>query len=694
MTQLPPRSDISDVSSTQGTIRQALGDMRDFLRESFGEIGGEPTLSNGNLKGLNNLAVRASTLNSDARVVGSMVIDNASSVLSNPGDGSLSLASKLYFRDYLGQKLNLESSNYGFGIQDSTLYTRTGQNFIVYKQGEHSDTEGDAGSGGMTIFKANGSGVSHRGNTIWHEGNDGQGSGLDADLVRGQDVYNTINDHVNNSELHRDWHDWQLNGRDFVRDGHRVLVQYLSSDSDRNSPLTVLNHEGAGDTQIKGNSLIFHDKTVWHSGNDGANSGLDSDLVDGLQASSFLRRDKHTATNYNINANVLKANVDLRANSNLYINDHSTERVRIKSDGESLVCETLPDSNNPLHHLKVQNNRVFHEGFMGKHSGLDADHLDGADRAHFVEKASSQKPGVDKWYTTSNDDPGSFFYSYRGGAGWDLWVRRTDGSKDDVYVAKAGSASNVSGGIPKHQLHKGQGSFQQWIKDSDYDYSTDAFGMQHDAFNLYLARGEVPFYLESAVYDQNNYKNKWRLNFQDYEFYKSHIGAKWRYLTNSGNPKVWALVNEKGEINTIWEAEDPVNDEFPDDPPIDEKEGLTLKQLKLPTNEQIKRLIQQVQNSECPEWQHRSTYKGCRDNHELLCEMVRQLLQDRSLDDFDDLEELLSKQQVPEQEKRDWRKQLISRSASRILFNSPLDDFASLLEKYFRVGQKGTLTLK
>jgi hypothetical protein len=622
-----------------------------------------------------------------------MVIDNASSVLSNPGDGSLSLASKLYFRDYLGQKLNLNSTDYGFGIQDSTLYTRTGQNFIVYKQGEHSDTEADAGSGGLTIFKANGSGVSHRGNTIWHEGNDGQGSGLDADLVQGQDVYTTINDHINNSDLHRDWHDWRLNGRDLVRNGHRVLVQLLASDQDRNSPITVLNLENAGDTQIKGNSLLFHDKTVWHSGNDGANSGLDSDKVDGLQASSFLRRDKHTATNYNIDASTIKASAHLRANGDLYVNDQNTERVKITSDGETLACKTEPDSNNPLHHIQVQNNRVFHEGFMGNGSGLDADTLDGANRSRFVEKASSQKPGVTRMYTGSNHDPGSFFYSYRGGQGWDLWVRGTDGSKDDVYVAKAGQASSVSGGIPKHQLHKGSGSFQQFMHDSDPQY-TDAFSMQHDAFNFYLARGEVPFFLETSVYDQDNYKNKWRLNWGDYTFFKSHIGVKWRYLTNSGNPKVWALVNEKGEINSVWEAEDPVNDEFPDDPPIDEIEGLTLKQLKLPTNEQIKRLIQQVQNSECPEWQHRSVYKGCRDNHELLTEMVRQLLQDRSLDDFDDLEELLSKQQVPEQEKRDWRKQLISRSASRILLNSPLDDFASLLENYFKVGQKGTLSLK
>jgi len=687
MTQLPPRSDIADVSSTQGTIRQALGDMRDFLHESFGEVGGEPTLSNGNLKGLNNLAVRAKTLNSDARVVGSMVIDNASSVLSNPGDGSLALAGSLGFRSYLGQKFNLEGSNYAFGIQDSTLYARTGQNFTIYKQGEHSDTEGDAGSGGERLLRVSSSGITHLGNTVWHEGNQGEGSGLDADLVRGQDVYTTINDHVNDSDLHRNWYDWKLDGRDFTRDGHQVLTQLLSSDSDRDSPLTILNFQDSGDTQIKGNSLVFHDKTVWHSGNDGANSGLDSDKVDGLQASSFLRRDKHTATNYNIDARTLKASVHLRANGDLYINDQNTERVKLTSDGETLACVTEPDSNNPLRNLRVQGNYVFHQGFMGNGSGLDADTLDGANRSRFVEKTSSQKPGVDKWYTTSDDDPGSHFYSYENGrGGWDVWVRGTDGSKNNVYVAEAG---DINGGIPKSRLHKGEASHTDYIEHR----TSSQFGMQHDAFNPFVNKGQHHPRLAGAGESESNWENEWLILFNESNGDFTG-GLKWRYLTNSGNPKVWASVNKKGEIYTLWEAEDPINDEFPDDPPIKGREGLTTLQLKMPTNEQIRRLIQQSQNSDCPKWQHRSIYKSCRNNHELLCEMVRRLLQERSLDDFDNLEDLLSTQQVPEQEKRDWRKLLISRSASRILFNQPLDDFGALLQNYFKVGQKGTLSLK
>ena len=34
---------------------------------------------------------------------------------------------------------------------------------------------------------------------------------------------------------------------------------------------------------------------AWHTGNDGTGSGLDADMVDGIQASSFIRRDAHTS---------------------------------------------------------------------------------------------------------------------------------------------------------------------------------------------------------------------------------------------------------------------------------------------------------------------------------------------------------------------------------------------------------------
>jgi hypothetical protein len=46
----------------------------------------------------------------------------------------------------------------------------------------------------------------------------------------------------------------------------------------------------SGNTYISGSTYV-NSNLVWHAGNDGSGSGLDADLLDGLHASSFVRRD-------------------------------------------------------------------------------------------------------------------------------------------------------------------------------------------------------------------------------------------------------------------------------------------------------------------------------------------------------------------------------------------------------------------
>ena len=55
----------------------------------------------------------------------------------------------------------------------------------------------------------------------------------------------------------------------------------------------ALTVNGASDVRINGN-------TVWNAGNDGSGSGLDSDTVDGIHASSFLRSDQDDTCTYRI----------------------------------------------------------------------------------------------------------------------------------------------------------------------------------------------------------------------------------------------------------------------------------------------------------------------------------------------------------------------------------------------------------
>jgi len=127
--------------------------------------------------------------------------------------------------------------------------------------------------------------------TLWGSGNDGSGSGLDADTVDGLQA---------SSFLRSDAADTasgllSLTGGAKIHASSGTTSNYLLLSSTNelelfNSSGSVidlyLNYSG-GANSLKGPS----GGTIWHSGNDGSGSGLDADTVDGIQASSFLRSD-------------------------------------------------------------------------------------------------------------------------------------------------------------------------------------------------------------------------------------------------------------------------------------------------------------------------------------------------------------------------------------------------------------------
>lgn len=79
------------------------------------------------------------------------------------------------------------SNTFTAGIQNSTLYFRTAETFSIHADGVHSDTENDPGAGGTNMLRLKQTGAIFEvfGNKVWHAGNDGTGSGLDADTVDG-----------------------------------------------------------------------------------------------------------------------------------------------------------------------------------------------------------------------------------------------------------------------------------------------------------------------------------------------------------------------------------------------------------------------------------------------------------------------------------------------------------------------------
>ncbi len=83
---------------------------------------------------------------------------------------------------------------------------------------------------------------------------------------------------------------------------HNMTRGYYTSVADTYDPWTITENDAVE------NSVTPPVSKVWHSTNDGAGSGLDADLLDGVQSSSFLRSDA-TDTATRINSPIFSGNI-------------------------------------------------------------------------------------------------------------------------------------------------------------------------------------------------------------------------------------------------------------------------------------------------------------------------------------------------------------------------------------------------
>lgn len=166
-------------------------------------------------------------------------------------------------------------------------------------------------------------------NTVWHAGNHGAGSGLDADKLDGFDSTDFLK--ANEKAVDTD----KLDGLDssaylqkiggtmtgniqftdnsegivWARNSDGASIRFYSANdsatdtrlefqtSDNENEYFLWTHKPSGQTSTElmrltptdsSNGLTFRSNVVWHKGNQGAGSGLDADTVDGKHASQFL----------------------------------------------------------------------------------------------------------------------------------------------------------------------------------------------------------------------------------------------------------------------------------------------------------------------------------------------------------------------------------------------------------------------
>ena len=178
----------------------------------------------------------------------------------------------------------LQAGDFGLAQTNSTNGPKTGQFLWVmtqalYPSGHH---DGEQPSDMIQIilpFRNNNDfyfrnyydGTWYSWNKIWHAGNDGAGSGLDADMVDTAHV-------------------WRVGSSaggipSISSDGVMEVSRYIDfhhSNTDTQDYAARLHTDGTTNGQ-----LFINGHKIWHAGNDGSGSGLDADLLDGKDSSYF-----------------------------------------------------------------------------------------------------------------------------------------------------------------------------------------------------------------------------------------------------------------------------------------------------------------------------------------------------------------------------------------------------------------------
>ncbi len=295
-----------------------------------------------------------------------------------------------------------------------------------------------------------------QGGRVWHAGNDGAGSGLDADLLDGQDSSFFVNiparlgyspanragdtftgnlaiTHAGTAVLYLEpgpgkyaFNRFQRNARarwdigmtDAAEQGGNSGSDFFINRFDDagnaiDSPFYIV--RATGELRVQGGR-------AWHSGNDGAGSGLDADLLDGQDSSFFVNIPARLGyTPANRAGDTFTGNISLAGNLwNIFYFEtvagafslHRYQRggrprwdVGMNSSAESggasgsdYFINRFDDAGSVIDtpfliyratgELRVQGGRAWHSGNDGAGSGLDADLLDGQDSSFYTNIAA------------------------------------------------------------------------------------------------------------------------------------------------------------------------------------------------------------------------------------------------------------------------------------------------------------------
>jgi hypothetical protein len=169
--------------------------------------------------------------------------------------------------------------------------------------------------------------------TVWCAGNDGSGSGLDADTVDGvqassflrsdaTDVYN-----CNGNALQFDFDNAGRNSISFTLNGS-TRWQFVHDNS--GNDLNIDRVAGGGNVKIEGSRILT-------TADEGSGNGIDADTLDGLHASSFLRDD--ATTTFNASGNDFNIDYD-NVRTLVRIQRSGTEKLRLNASSNTITVNS------------------------------------------------------------------------------------------------------------------------------------------------------------------------------------------------------------------------------------------------------------------------------------------------------------------------------------------------------------------
>jgi hypothetical protein len=311
------------------------------------------------------------------------------------------------------------------------------------------------------------------GSNLWHAGNDGSGSGMDADLLDGQNAASfASSSHTHSQYTVKGKYDYSVSAGDLrslkpvdVSDSTRdVIFHFGSLTANGGTPwcdiITLSTYgdaTGGGINQImarKDTGDLYHSyapwgaagwswqRKVWDEGNDGAASGLDADLLDGKQGADHMAN----------RGTVASTAIDTATENGFY-------QVGYTGARRSLLTWNAGGSVGPLqieaHYngaLRFRNKtdsttwtawrNIWNSSNDGAGSGLDADLLDGRDSSTYANSSAFQ--GTDTGGATIRSNATVGFLTTTGAAqGVNMGKLLVSNSYSDVSQIPTGNSAYI-----------------------------------------------------------------------------------------------------------------------------------------------------------------------------------------------------------------------------------------------------------